>query len=233
VIKATHASPGHLEAYASVQGRLAHLVTGADAEQFVPACPGWRVRDVVAHLVGLCGDWLDGRFDGYASDDWTADHLHRFDGWGVEAMFDEWGRCVDRFAELVHSPFGGSPARWAFGDAVIHEADIRGALQSDRVPAEAMNLGLRGSLARWQEVLERANTPAVCIVTSTGEWRSGPSDDSDQVAVEVHSYEVFRALAGRRSRDQVLEWGWSRDPTPIVDAGLPYPFRWASSGIFD
>jgi uncharacterized protein (TIGR03083 family) len=216
-----------------VQDRLAHVVTDADGDRFVPACPGWHVRDVVAHLVGVCGDWLGGRFDGYASDKWTADHLRRFHGWTVEAMFDEWSRSTARFAELVDSPFGGPPARWAFGDAVIHEADIRGALRSERVPAEAMVLGLRGSLARWQDVLERANTPAVHIMSPDGQWRVGPPDDPVPAEVEIQGYEVFRALAGRRSRDQVLEWGWSRDARPIVEAGLPYPFRWASSRIVD
>jgi uncharacterized protein (TIGR03083 family) len=224
---------GHLEEYASVQDRLTQLVTDADANRLVPGCPGWHVRDVVAHLVGLCGDWVEGRFDGYASDEWTAIHLGRFAGWTVEAMFDAWGRSVARFEELVDSPFGATPARWAFGDAVIHEADIRGALGAGRVPTEAVALGLRSSLARWEEVLERANVPAVRIVTSDELWHVGPPDDPDPAEVEVQSYEVFRALAGRRSRDQVVEWRWSRDASPIVEAGLPYPFRWASHRIVD
>jgi Mycothiol maleylpyruvate isomerase N-terminal domain len=55
------------EDYEAVHARVAALVLEGDPETPVPACPEWRVRDVIAHLVGLCEDWVDHRLDGYGS----------------------------------------------------------------------------------------------------------------------------------------------------------------------
>ena len=44
----------------------------AAAARPVPACPGWRVRDVLAHLCGNCTDIAAGNIDGAGTDEWTA-----------------------------------------------------------------------------------------------------------------------------------------------------------------
>ena len=64
--------------YDAVRRRLAALPLGELSGTPVPACPGWCVRDVVAHLAGLCQDWVENRFDGYASDAWTTNQVTRF-----------------------------------------------------------------------------------------------------------------------------------------------------------
>ena len=38
----------------------------------VPATPEWRAHDVLAHLVGVTDDVVNGRLDGIATDAWTA-----------------------------------------------------------------------------------------------------------------------------------------------------------------
>ena len=45
-------------AYRLVRGRIDALVRGRDgiAELAVPACPGWTVRQVVAHVAGVAQD---------------------------------------------------------------------------------------------------------------------------------------------------------------------------------
>ena len=65
------------------------------------------------------------------------------------------------------------------------------------------------------------------------EWWLGTHDDPDAVIVDVDAYDLFRALAGRRSAAQVRAWSWSADPTPYIDAGIGYPFAWASEDIGD
>ena len=55
------------ENYRRSRGRLTALLEGADDaawETPVPACPGWRVRDVLAHLVGVVEDALAGVISG-------------------------------------------------------------------------------------------------------------------------------------------------------------------------
>ncbi|HXZ61833.1 MAG TPA: maleylpyruvate isomerase family mycothiol-dependent enzyme [Acidimicrobiales bacterium] len=181
--------------YAEVRDRIAGFVSDADGARPVPACPGWQVRDVLVHLLGVCEDWVNQRLEGYASDEWTDDHLRRHASRSPRDLLTAWAECLERFSDLVTSPFGGTPARWAFGDAVVHEADLRGALDAGRVPHDVARLALRGSTAR--------------------------------------TYDLFRALAGRRSREQVRAWAWSRDPEPVIGAGLPYPFRWSIESIDD
>ena len=128
----------------------------------------------------------------------------------------------------------GPPARWAFGDAVCHEADLRGGLGTSRVPEADVLLGLRGFIGRWRQVLATAGAPTLLIqAPGARDWWLGVPDDPGAVVVTVDAYDVFRALAGRRSQDQVSAWEWSSDPTPFLRAGLAYPFRWADRDLVD
>jgi hypothetical protein len=138
------------------------------------------------------------------------------------------------FAALSDHPVMGPPARWAFGDAITHEADIRGAVQAERVPHDAVVLALKGGVGRWRQVLREAGVPTLLIrAVDAREWWAGQPEDPDAVIVETSAYELFRALAGRRSINQVCEWSWSSDPHVFTATGLPYPFAWASSDIVD
>ena len=44
----------------------------------VPACPGWSVRDVVAHMTAVAEDWAAGSLAGPPTDEQTAAHVARF-----------------------------------------------------------------------------------------------------------------------------------------------------------
>ena len=223
----------HRAAYADVRGRVEALVDQSDGHAPVAACPGWTVRDVVSHLAGLCEDWVSGRLDGYATHTWTAEQVQRFHGIHIEGIISRWRDAHEAFDALPDHAVTGPPARWAFGDAVVHEGDIRGALGASRVPAEAVLLGLKGSIARWRETLgSAAVAPLLVRAPDAREWWVGEPDDGHST-VEVPAYELFRALAGRRSRAQIAGWAWSADPTPYLDAGLPYPFRPAANAIND
>jgi uncharacterized protein (TIGR03083 family) len=222
-----------LDAYRGVHDRVAAVVLAADGETPVPCCPGWRVRDVVAHLAGLCEDWVDHRLDGYASDSWTAAQVSRFSACDLDEILERWHGAMDRFAALEDDPVMGPPARWAFGDAVIHEADIRGALGAPRVPDDAVLLALKGAVARWRQVLAAAEVPTLFLqVPEMRDWWLG-SPDVEPITVTASAYDVFRGLAGRRSTEQMRRWAWSSDPEPYLAAGLPYPFRCATADIID
>ena len=223
-----------LEAYGAVRERLDPLVRSGSPDAPVPSCPAWRVRDVVAHLTGLCEDWVDHRIDGYGSSEWTSAQISKLSGCGIEDVLDRWREAMTRFASLDDDPRMGPPARWAFGDAVIHEADVRGALDAGRVPDDAVVLGLKAAIGRWRQVLREAGVRTLLLRSPDArEWWLGTAGDPNSVVVEAPIYEVFRALAGRRSERQVREWNWTADPTQYLTAGLPYPFRWALDDIRD
>jgi uncharacterized protein (TIGR03083 family) len=224
-------------AYDGVRDRLASEPLTTHGSTAVPACPGWRVSDVLSHLAGLCEDWVEHRFDGYASPEWTERQVARFAGRPIDEILLAWGSAAAAFARLPSDTFIGSPPRWAFGDAVIHEADIRGATNLGRVPPEAVTLALRGTMSRWSDVLHEAGTPGLLVHSPDGpNWSLARRDDDRRfgvVEVEAPTYELFRALAGRRTSAEVRAWHWSDDPGPFVQAGLPYPFRWSSRPMTD
>jgi uncharacterized protein (TIGR03083 family) len=222
----------YLAAYAAIRTRIAAIVP-AHCDDPVPACPGWRVHDVVAHLTGLCEDWVDGHLEAYASDTWTADHVSRHAMLTCEELLDRWAEAMGPFAALADQDAETPPSRFAFGDAVIHEADIREAVDADRVPADAVLLGLHGTMARWEhEVLAPAGLLTLHLRTTEGpEWWLGTPDDPDALVVEAPVDEVFRALAGRRFEEQVRDWDWSADPEAVIEAGLPFPFRWRAASL--
>ena len=218
-----------LEAYLGVHARLRDLLRPDDASVAVPACPGWTVHDVVGHLTGLCEDWVAGRLDGYASEEWTGAQIRRFEGRPLNDVLARWDEALVGFARLDPVEPFGDPARWAFGDAVTHEADVREALGREPVPGDAVGAALKGTIARWRTTLADASTPTLLLrAVDAREWWLGAHDDPDATVVETTAYEVFRAVAGRRTADQVRAWAWSGDPEPFLAAGLPYPFRWAT-----
>jgi uncharacterized protein (TIGR03083 family) len=220
--------------YVAVKDRVASLVLEADHERRVPGSPAWRVRDVVAHLSGLCEDWVAHHLDGYASQSWTDAQVVRFAAYPLAEILGRWDACLRTFAALPDDPMMGPPARWAFGDAVIHEADLRGALGIGRVPQEAVELALKGVISRWRQVLATADAPTLLVrAPGLGEWWIGIQGDPEAVTVVAPAYELFRALAGRRTHEQVRSWGWDNDPSPYLAAGLPYPFSWATTDLTD
>jgi uncharacterized protein (TIGR03083 family) len=224
----------HLAAYRAIRTRLDDLLRGTVGDVPVPTCPGWTVRDVVAHLTGLCEDWVTNNLLEYASDEWTARQVARFEGRSLDDILDAWAVAAPQFAELPDDPIMGPPARWAFGDAVSHEADIRGVLGADRVPDDVVSISLKVAIARWRAALAESGAPTVLArVAGAREWWLGTHGDPDVIVVDVDAYDLFRALAGRRSAAQVRAWSWSADPTPIVEAGIGFPFTWASGDIVD
>src|SRR5436305_1642837 len=52
--------------------RRATSIDETAASRPVPACPGWRVRDVLAHLCGNCTDIAAGNIADAGTDAWTA-----------------------------------------------------------------------------------------------------------------------------------------------------------------
>jgi len=223
------------DAYSALHRRLDDLLAPTHGAEPVPSCPGWTVRDVLAHLVGLCDDWINNRLGGYATPSWTADQVARHSGYTISALLERWTRLVREFAQLDDHPAMGPPARWAFGDAIIHEADLRGALGAARAPHAAVLLSLEGTIVRWRDVLSNTRPPTMLVLRpiDAPEWTLGPVTEDAPVVVRPAAYELFRALAGRRTEEQVRAWSWSGNPDAILIAGLPYPFQWAESPITD
>ena len=65
----------HADQYHELRTQVLDLVRSqdlADLEIVAPAAPEWRVRDLLAHLSGVCTDIVNGNLDGVTTDAWTA-----------------------------------------------------------------------------------------------------------------------------------------------------------------
>ena len=197
--------------YRDVRLRTTELLGGLDDEQWdrpVPACPGWRVRDVLAHLVGVMEDAAAGRIIGPPDDEATAAEVARHAQDGPVDLLATWGELSPEF-EAVVSASGMWPA---FFDVLSHEHDIRhaigvpGAHDSDEVRLAAKLLVRSVDVGRPLHV----DTGDTVLASRTGE--------GDPIVLRASAFEVFRFRLGRRSSDQVLALDWSEDPAGLLDA---------------
>jgi uncharacterized protein (TIGR03083 family) len=196
--------------YQETRERISALVTGLDDAALstaVAACPGWSVRDVVAHVAAVADDWADGRLSGPPTDEETAAQIARFVGHDVADILAAWtvaAARLDRMAETT----GVAPP---LGDITSHEHDVRGAIGRP---------GARDTAAVWHSsdrLLTNLRTPVPLRVTvEDGQYRSGP-DDGAEIRLRTTRFEALRWRTGRRSRGQLAAMDWSGDPTPALD----------------
>jgi uncharacterized protein (TIGR03083 family) len=190
--------------------RIGDLIGDLDEDGLrtpVPACPGWEVSDVVAHLVAVAEDVLAGRLTRPPSSEETAAQVARFAGQPVGELLHTWEQVAPRFEDLI-SAAGVRPALF---DVVAHEHDIRGALgrpggRDDEVVRISAEM-LLGSLAP---------SVAVRVRCDALEVRVGPGD-GDELGLRTDYFDAFRWRLGRRSRAQLAAMEWSGDPSPVLD----------------
>ncbi|HEY5171861.1 MAG TPA: maleylpyruvate isomerase family mycothiol-dependent enzyme [Acidimicrobiia bacterium] len=209
----------HALAYAELRARVADLVGDVDVpalERPAAATPGWRVRDVLAHMIGVTDDVVHGRLDGVASDPWTAAQVEKRRELPVAELLDEWGRHGPRFEELLV----GAPdeiAGQALFDAVTHEQDVRQALARPGArDGDAMEL----SWDWFVYVRTLAGAPAIRFVTERRDDVAGAGEP--EVTVRAPRFELLRATTGRRTAEEMTSYGW--EPAPDIAILLAAPF---------
>jgi uncharacterized protein (TIGR03083 family) len=176
---------------------VAELVDASTADKSVAATPEWTMHDVVAHLSGVMNDILTGNMEGAATKPWTAAQVDRGRDKPVAQIVDEWAEQAAGFEQFLSSPDGAN-ASAAVMDVSCHETDLRTAL------------GLAPSLSDEQ---------VAWVGTSMREGFDAQVAEAGlpAVTIEVDDFEMFRGRLGRRTRDQVMAFGWSADPAPYLD----------------
>lgn len=207
------------ELYVDGRGRLwdlAMTLGPSDAELPVPSCPGWTVKDVFAHLTGICADVLAGRLDGVATDPWTAAQVSARSDASLPEVISEWREGAADFDALLTDE---TPPQLIV-DLWTHEQDIRGAVgvpggrESAAVPFVVSRLA--GGLGNgWDRGV-------IAIVGDSGSWLLGSGGDP-VATLRASDFELGRALMGRRSRAQYLALGWQGDGEPFVDHLHAFP----------
>ncbi|MFM7685690.1 MAG: maleylpyruvate isomerase family mycothiol-dependent enzyme [Actinomycetota bacterium] len=220
------ASSAVADGYVGCIDRIVEHALRHDAGTALPMCPGWSIRDLLGHLCGLAEDWADGNLDAYASGRWTAAQVDRHRTASLEAVCDELRRGARTLVTLPpHAVMGAAP-RWAYGDALVHEADVCETLGLEpTVPSDDVNRHLGAGLARWElgrhSVRLEVRSPERSVIVGAAHTDEGVVAAS----VAASSYELWRFIYGRRSRSEIETFAWKGDVDAVLACGLPYPFR--------
>ena len=203
--------------YRDARRRIIAVARKLDAAQLairVPACPRWTVRDLLGHLAGGTADVVNNNLAGAPGDEWTDAHVAARADRGVPELLAEWAEFGSRWEEIArraeHPSF---LVRNPYLDTGVHEADLYGALGLPRQPSEIYLAIVASVVPRVGEDFDGIGV--FTIVTPDGEYRLG-NGDAD-ASVRVDSYELSRAVFGRRSRAQIECWDWTGAPDEFAE----------------
>jgi uncharacterized protein (TIGR03083 family) len=246
--------------YEDTRQRLINLVREATFHDYfaaanpVPACSGWRVRDVIAHLSGLATDIASGNIDGAATDAWTAaqvDSRRDLSMGDLLAESDDVGPQLASFLDDFPGRFGAQ----VVADITVHEHDIRGGLQRPGARDSAgvvhcvdfllttfvspgacalgtppLHIKARQHSAVVGGTEDSPGDPTAAIQAALATWAWPPDREEPTVVspamprLEASPFELLRAFTGRRSLDQVHQLGWSVDPASYDGLFGLWPF---------
>lgn len=216
--------PDFAPAYAETRGRLIDLfsrVPDGRLEATVPACPEWTLKDLLAHLIGVAEDMLAGNLEGVGSPEWTSAQIGRRSDKPASELIAEWkelGPELDRAVANVPSAIAGI----FLADSVTHEHDARGAV-GDRGARDSAAVAM--TLETFVRVFARRvrdqELPALAVQWEDGRWTAGNGEPEGKVMAPA--FELFRALAGRRTLDEIRAFEWSVDPEPYVSIFSVFP----------
>jgi uncharacterized protein (TIGR03083 family) len=224
-------------AYEETHDHLVEIVLGPDDDALrtkVPASPAWSVKDVVAHVTGIGGDVAHGLTPPYLDvleawrdpeqaakrDAMTAKQVEDRRGLTLQQVLDEWSGHLERLLRMLsgEEPFAsGLPfvGHVVNTDLAVHSQDVRGAVgvPGDRESA-GVGIGLAGYSFGLDVRIRSLGLPALTL--RYGEKERVLGDGDPAATLEAGRFEIFRALSGRRSRDQILAMKWTGDPEPYL-----------------
>lgn len=240
-------------AYEQGRARITEILRerGAQAGELrVPACPDWTVKDLVAHLQHVAEDYSAGQYV-YPSLDFDkpkdhpdTDRVARNAAWadaGVAARRDQtldellqaWETSAQRLYRMMTDepalpdPGDNDMLAWAaLGDFAIHYQDLHGALglPGDR-DAYCAKLGFGTLPAMFAAHVETVgNVHPLRFETARGDIVIAADASSAVPTLHVDWFELYRAMSGRRSREQVIALLQPLDPELYIGAFTLYPF---------
>lgn len=220
------ASPGL--AYAGVRRRVNELVGEASDRtgDTVPACPEWRVHDVVCHLAGVVDDVLGGRLEGAGTDPWTAAQVAARRDRPTAEVLEAWNAQGEQL-EAALDTFGPA-GRQLVMDAVTHEHDLRQALGAPGArDSDAVVIGVDWLIKAFQRTAEAGGHPGLRVVSTDGAATSWvPKIERPVVAtVTGSSFDLLRSFSGRRTEAEVRSLSWDGDIDAVLPSVTFAPFR--------
>lgn len=187
----------------------------------VPATPDWSVRDVFAHLVGITADLNAQRFGDGEGDAWTAQQIAARRHDSIDELALEWDREAPTF-EMGLRLFGYGLGAHYLGDLLQHVGDVRAALgHTPGRDDERVAVALDFYLESFEETIDEAGIGAVQVRVGDETWSLGSGEPV--AAVAAPRYELFRALGGRRTIEEIRGLDWHGDADVVVPLVSRYP----------
>jgi uncharacterized protein (TIGR03083 family) len=200
------------EMYEAAFRRVTELVSDENATTAVPTCPGWTVKDVVAHLAGSLKAYQTHDLEGASSPEWGERQI-------AQRANRTLSECVQEWRGLVHPDddiFGSSIGRVAAIDLLAHEQDIRTAIhRAGHRDEEGFAAAVETGLGFLDQRVRADGLPAVRFVTEDVDVIVGEGEP--RATLRTTTFELSRALHGRRSLGQVRALDWDGDPSPWLD----------------
>jgi mycothiol maleylpyruvate isomerase-like protein len=229
-------------AFREIRQALSDDLSAATPEQWasrIPTRPQWDVKDTLAMLAGFAHALIEGRWTEDYSDSW-ADHeildgLHqtldllvreRRHRSGPEILA-EWEGIAARLERMMNGdvpfPEGTHPfVGWSYLWAVVQNShNIWATLGIVKArDFEATILCLESAVIWLDMRLQATSRPALRLRAGTTEWVVG--DGTPAATVSAPPFELFRALSGRRSLDQIRAFHWEGDAAQFLDVFSPF-----------
>jgi uncharacterized protein (TIGR03083 family) len=193
-------------AYARAHDRIIGLLDESTAEVEVPTCPGWTVKDVVAHLAGFFTAYQTGDPQRAFGPSWGDDAVKERQDRSLQECISEWNEHLANPGDLFDSQLG----LVAVSDTLAHEQDIRTALkvpggEDDDAIVSATGMGL-SFLGKKVD----GGLPPIRIVTDDIDTQIG--EGAPAATLRTSTFELFRTIHGRRTIDQIGAMDWEGDP---------------------
>jgi uncharacterized protein (TIGR03083 family) len=218
-------------AYAAGRERVVGLVAdlpAARASMPVPACPEWRIQDVLAHVSGVCVDILAGRLDGAGTEPCTEPQVAARRDRSIDEIVAEWNEAALQ-VEPIAKDFGPAGKQWVF-DFSTHEHDIRGALERPGArDADTWWIALDFLTPAFLAGVVANGSPPLRVVTGPRTWE--PEGVEPVETLTADPFEFGRAITGRRSLDQIRAFEWSTDPELYLASFTLGPFTPRSTDL--
>jgi hypothetical protein len=205
----------------------------------IPTRPQWNVKDTLAMLSGFAGALIEGRWTEDYSDSWEdrekLDGLHvaldrliedRRHLSGAEVLHEWSGHSVRLEAMMAGDepfPAGTHPfVGWSYLWAVVQNShNVWAALGIVKArDFEATMLCLESAVMWFDMRLQARSRPALRLRAGMREWVIG--DGAPNATVSAAPFDLFRALSGRRSLDQIRRFDWDGDPDGYLDVFSPF-----------
>jgi uncharacterized protein (TIGR03083 family) len=201
-------------------------LSDAQASTQVVSCPGWSVKDVMAHVSGLVAETLAGVPLPRGSDEATARQVNNRAEWSLDDVCDEWLENAASFAAYGEQDPAYVAALTA--DLVVHASDIAEVLglSIDIDDVVVSKVAERYGEGLQSRAIDAAGVALGITFTDGADLDAPENETADRIQLTVSAFDFLRSVTGRRSRAEVEALAWSSDPAHLLDTG------WSQYGAF-